>query len=306
LYLCDLFHILLLQLQTYGSMECMYVCMYVCMYACMLCFQTKEIWFWNCSFRGLSPLAFSDSEFLKLWLNLDILIGLLGRGTDPSEGHNTEKRRHISMPRAGFEPMIYSVQAVQDIRALGGAASAACWCRNYLLNVNTYFQAWQLETYVVSVALGVEFQTCGASSQPASLQKALVSTQGPILSKGNWMGMTGIKGILNILLTIRLHVVSKYKNVWSFTSTPAIRFSKNGVIQMHGLTQSSKGKRNLETHTYIHTHTHTHTHTHMRINYITPWSRVVLEKLIICQLIKNFSAFFVTRKFIIVFTRVRH
>jgi hypothetical protein len=30
LYLCDLLHILLLPLKTYGSMECMYVCMYVC------------------------------------------------------------------------------------------------------------------------------------------------------------------------------------------------------------------------------------------------------------------------------------
>jgi len=32
LYLYDLFHILLLPLQTYGSVECMYVCKYVCVY----------------------------------------------------------------------------------------------------------------------------------------------------------------------------------------------------------------------------------------------------------------------------------
>jgi hypothetical protein len=31
-YLYNLFHILLLPLQTYESMECLYVCMYVCMY----------------------------------------------------------------------------------------------------------------------------------------------------------------------------------------------------------------------------------------------------------------------------------
>jgi hypothetical protein len=31
-YLYDLFHILVLPLQTYGSMQSMYVCMYVCMY----------------------------------------------------------------------------------------------------------------------------------------------------------------------------------------------------------------------------------------------------------------------------------
>jgi hypothetical protein len=37
LYLYDLFHILLLPLQTYGSMECVCacVCMHVCVYVCM-------------------------------------------------------------------------------------------------------------------------------------------------------------------------------------------------------------------------------------------------------------------------------
>jgi hypothetical protein len=35
LYLYDLIHVLLLQLQTYGSRECMCVCVCVCMYVCM-------------------------------------------------------------------------------------------------------------------------------------------------------------------------------------------------------------------------------------------------------------------------------
>jgi hypothetical protein len=43
LYLYDLFHILLLQLQTYGSMECTYVRIYVCMYV----FMYVCVWVWE-------------------------------------------------------------------------------------------------------------------------------------------------------------------------------------------------------------------------------------------------------------------
>ena len=38
----------------------------------------------------------------------------------------------------------------------------------------------------------------------------------------------------------------------------------------------------------------------------TPWSRVLLEKLIGFQLVKNFSAFYGTRSFITAFTSARH
>jgi hypothetical protein len=38
----------------------------------------------------------------------------------------------------------------------------------------------------------------------------------------------------------------------------------------------------------------------------TPWSIVLLETLIVTQLVKKFSAFYGTRKFITVFTRARH
>jgi len=40
--------------------------------------------------------------------------------------------------------------------------------------------------------------------------------------------------------------------------------------------------------------------------YLTPRSRVVLEKLIVTQLVKKFALFYRTRRFITVFTRIRH
>jgi hypothetical protein len=39
---------------------------------------------------------------------------------------------------------------------------------------------------------------------------------------------------------------------------------------------------------------------------LTPWNRVVLEKLIVTQLVKEFNAFYETRRFITVFTRACH
>jgi hypothetical protein len=39
---------------------------------------------------------------------------------------------------------------------------------------------------------------------------------------------------------------------------------------------------------------------------LTAWSRVILEKLIIAQIIKKFPAFYGTRRIITVFTRARH
>jgi len=41
-------------------------------------------------------------------------------------------------------------------------------------------------------------------------------------------------------------------------------------------------------------------------NYLTPWNRILLEKLLVTQLVKKFPAFYGIRKFITVFTRVRH
>ena len=39
---------------------------------------------------------------------------------------------------------------------------------------------------------------------------------------------------------------------------------------------------------------------------LTSWSRVLLEKLTVCQLVKKFPAFYGTRRFITSFTSVRH
>jgi hypothetical protein len=44
------------------------------------------------------------------------MVGLPGRGISPTQGqHHTEKRGHIYMPRAGFEPVI----PVLDRAAIG-------------------------------------------------------------------------------------------------------------------------------------------------------------------------------------------
>jgi hypothetical protein len=39
---------------------------------------------------------------------------------------------------------------------------------------------------------------------------------------------------------------------------------------------------------------------------LTPWKRVLLEKLIITQLAKKFPAFYGTQRFITIFTRIHH
>jgi len=39
---------------------------------------------------------------------------------------------------------------------------------------------------------------------------------------------------------------------------------------------------------------------------ITPWSRVLLEKLVVTQLVKKYYYFYGTRRFITVFTRALH
>jgi len=39
---------------------------------------------------------------------------------------------------------------------------------------------------------------------------------------------------------------------------------------------------------------------------LTPWSRVLLEKLTGCQLVKKFPTFYGTRRFITAFTSARH
>jgi hypothetical protein len=48
------------------------------------------------------------------------------------------------------------------------------------------------------------------------------------------------------------------------------------------------------------------TGTYLLIYLLTPWSRVLLEKLTCSQLIKNFPTFYGTRRFIVAFTSARH
>jgi len=42
------------------------------------------------------------------------------------------------------------------------------------------------------------------------------------------------------------------------------------------------------------------------IYYLTPWSEVLLEKLTVTELVKKFSTFYGTRRFITVLTRTRY
>ena len=51
-----------------------------------------------------------------------------------------------------------------------------------------------------------------------------------------------------------------------------------------------------------HAYKHTHTHTYL----LTPWCRVLLEKLTGLQLVNKFPAFHGTRRFITALTSVRH
>jgi hypothetical protein len=61
--------------------------------------------------QGLGLLSCCCSEFIsETYVSIGQLVGLLGRGIRPTQGlylhteqHNTEKRRHTSMPRVGFE-----------------------------------------------------------------------------------------------------------------------------------------------------------------------------------------------------------
>jgi len=57
---------------------------------------------------------------------------------------------------------------------------------------------------------------------------------------------------------------------------------------------------------YLITYLHTYLHTYLLIYLLTPWCRVLLEKLTGLQLVKKFSAYHGTRKFITALTSVRH
>ena len=52
--------------------------------------------------------------------------------------------------------------------------------------------------------------------------------------------------------------------------------------------------------------THARTQTYLLTYLLTPWDRVLLEKLTGFQLVKKFPAFYGTRRFITAFTSARH
>jgi hypothetical protein len=73
----------------------------------------------------------SAKRFVSLrFPNLRELIGLLGRGINPSKGrylHKTtqtqNKRRQISMPRVGFEPTTQVIEQTKTVYVIGLAAT---------------------------------------------------------------------------------------------------------------------------------------------------------------------------------------
>jgi len=53
-------------------------------------------------------------------------------------------------------------------------------------------------------------------------------------------------------------------------------------------------------------HTHSHTIFLKSILILSPWSRVFLERLVTPQIVKKFTTFYGTRRFITLFTRACH
>jgi hypothetical protein len=104
-----------------------------------------------------------------------------------------------------------------------------------------------------------------------------------------------------VKLTTHLHIVPRSKNAWSYTATPPI--SLHGVVlspflryQLNeGLNRPQhKENENMDRKFF------------RNVVKLTPWIRVLLEKLIVPQQIKKFPVFYGTRMFITVFTIARH
>jgi len=81
-------------------------------------------------FRGLGPLACSDSELTsELRILLNVLVGLLVRGIGPSQDlswHRTaqyRKNEHTAMPRTEFEPAVPLLKRSKIIHTLYRAAT---------------------------------------------------------------------------------------------------------------------------------------------------------------------------------------
>jgi hypothetical protein len=83
--------------------------------------------------------------------------------------------------------------------------------------------------------------------------------------------------------------------------------NQNLVMSPRGLNVNTKRltDRQLQSISVTH-HTHTHPHTHWNSHSFTPWCRILFEKLIVTQLVKNITLSYGTRKFITAFTKARH
>jgi len=60
--------------------------------------------------------------------------------------HNTEKRGHTSMPRAGFEPAIPVFERSKTVRSLDGAATGTCTYMHTKFNLKISLKVATLDT----------------------------------------------------------------------------------------------------------------------------------------------------------------
>jgi hypothetical protein len=94
---------------------------------------------------------------LKLWILLDILIGALGWGSAHrkpgtyTEQHNTQKRGHMSVPGAGFEPMIPVFELSEIARPLGSVLS----CSDPTVFLRTLCSPFEMTGHVPHPSRGV-------------------------------------------------------------------------------------------------------------------------------------------------------
>ena len=75
---------------------------------------------------------------------------------------------------------------------------------------------------------------------------------------------------------------------------------------MAGTKVIAKLRHNFHIYIYIYTHTFTYLIAYLPTYLLTPWSRVLVERLTVYQLVKKFPAFYGTRRLITTFTSARH
>jgi hypothetical protein len=145
-----------------------------------------------------------------------------------------------------------------------------------------------------------------------------------------------------VKLTTRLHLVPRSTIAWNCTSTPQYAFMpwcsvKNstgtslplsylylwsfisgnieGLRLCNSVWVQIRPARYVVCHTFLNAVkpgvvqeylTETHNLHYLLTYLLTPWYRILFEKMIVTQLIKKISLFYGTRRFITVFTKARH